>query len=50
MQYWIVNLRTGVLWEGFAENAEEVYSHIVINKGDITYLARKDKCLSVKEW
>ena len=34
MKYRVVNMMTGEMWEGLAQNAKAAQSHIKINKGD----------------
>jgi hypothetical protein len=40
MNYRVVNMRTGEMWEGKANSAAEVYKKISIKKGDTTVLSR----------
>lgn len=48
--YHVINLMTCKSWEGVAHDAKEAYSHLIVNKGDTTYLARNGRCVSVKDW
>ena len=37
--YRVININTGMMWEGEAKNAKEAYSHITINEGDTIILS-----------